>query len=548
MKAEIKNFMGCASAEIVADRIALILGHNGQGKSSSLLPISAALNGGVPLDVPKSKAGMLVQTGAATSSAVLSNESSSVSVEYPKCERRGVGPAQPEASAIAVGVEQFPTMPTPNRVEVLRALLHCEPSKDELFAALGDKFDDKLKEVVWHSIEVDGWDAALARASEKGRSLKAQWQLATGEKYGEKKAESWFPTGWETDLECASKESLDDQLTVARSTLEYRVGNQAVADDELERLTALIETIPELTEVSRRCQSEISAAEDALKDARSALAKLPELPKYDMVCPHCGKPVVYQGGRLVAVEQKLSDEERDALEQKRLDASNAVSKAERELSAKRSSYDASVSQLKTAERAEADYAEKSKRTGSADEVEAAREDVRRCEVRVGAFAKYSEAKRLHRAICDNQAIIDVLNPDGIRRSALQRGLNTFNEQLASACSGAQWAAVSVDSSMSVEFNGRPFVICSESEKFRACVTIQIVLAALDKSTAIVIDGADVLDKSGRRGLLRLLASTDISAFVGMMVSAPDAVPDLRKMGIGRKYWIENGKCEEVFNG
>ena len=50
MKAMIKDFMGCAQAEIEANKIALLLGHNGQGKTSSLLPISAGCSSGYAKD------------------------------------------------------------------------------------------------------------------------------------------------------------------------------------------------------------------------------------------------------------------------------------------------------------------------------------------------------------------------------------------------------------------------------------------------------------------------------------------------------------------
>ena len=271
MKATIKDFMGCASAEIEADKIALLLGHNGQGKTSSLLPIAAALRGGVPLGMQKAKAGMLVKTGAGSASVLLENETSKVSVSWPKCERRSDGADAPEASDIAVGAVKFPLMADKEKVELLRSILQCEPVEADLRAALSDAgLSDKICEVVWHSVEVDGWDAALERAKEKGRSLKSQWGIIAGEAYGEKKAASWFPNGWENDLEATSTEALETDVSLARADLEDKIANQAIGADELARLQ---EKADSLTAIEKECDDaagRVTEAQNILKEARAA--------------------------------------------------------------------------------------------------------------------------------------------------------------------------------------------------------------------------------------------------------------------------------------
>lgn len=549
MKATIKNFMGCAAAEVEASKIALILGLNGQGKTSTLLPIAAALRGGVPLGLQKTKAGMLVKTGAGAASVVLEEDGSKVEVFWPKCERRSEGVSAPEASDIAVGAVAFPAMADKDKVELLRDILKADPVKQELCEALADAgLSEKVQEAVWHNIEAEGWDASLDRAKEKGRSLKSQWALIAGETYGEKKAASWFPQGWENDLETTSTEALEADVSLARADLEDKIANQAISADELARLQ---EKADGLAETEKKCDDaagKVTEAQKALKEARAAREKLPKLPNYDLVCPHCGKPVVYQFGKLEAIKQSLSAEEREKLEQQILDADNAVSKAERELNAAKHDFILADSDLQAIKKAKEELESKHGKTIQPAEVDEARNAVRKAETRLQSFNRYNEALRVHRNILENQAIINVLEPEGIRRRSLEKGLSDFNGRLEYLCYVAGWACVKVDGDMSVSYNDRPFVLCSESEKFRAKVTLQAAIAEYDGSHALVVDAADILDNKGRAGLLKLLAGQSYCSFVGMMAAKPSAAPDLKKLGIGRKYWVEAGNCEEVYNG
>ena len=166
---------------------------------------------------------------------------------------------------------------------------------------------------------------------------------------------------------------------------------------------------------------------------------------------------------------------------------------------------------------------------------------------MSAFNKYHEAIRIHNNAVENQKIINVLEPEGIRRQALEKGLADFNGRLECLCHLAKWKDVVVEGDMSVSYGGRPYVICSDGEKFRIEVTLQAAIAEYDGSSAMVIDAADILDNPGRSGLLKLLAHMSCCSFVGMMSSKPEAVPNLKKIGIGRKYWVNSGNCEEVYN-
>ena len=140
----------------------------------------------------------------------------------------------------------------------------------------------------------------------------------------------------------------------------------------------------------------------------------------------------------------------------------------------------------------------------------------------------------------NQRIIDLLSSEGVRRTALVKALTSFNAELAAVSDACGWAKVEITPDLDVEFGGRVYFLLSESEQFRARTTLQLAIARKDRSAAVVIDGADVLDAKGRGGLFGALKSLGVTAVVGMMANKPEALPSMRNADVGETYWIEKG--------
>lgn len=547
MKAIIENFMGCRSAEIKAEKIALIIGMNAQGKTSSLLPVSLALSGhSVPPKMTKTNAGMLVHSGYATARVIVEADGSMTEINWPKCEVRSVGTNPPKSSEFASGLRDFISLDDKEKIEILRSILKCEPTEAETTELLVSQGIEKnVAALVWQNIDRDGWDASMERAREKGKSFKSQWDYLTGEHYGEKKAASWFPDGWESDLQTMSRETLEAAVTSMRAELEYKIANQALDEDELRRLEEEASKEVDLASEMERLSAELEKAEKDLAAVGDRLAKIPNIPTTGLPCPHCGKSILLDRGRLVSAETGISDEQKSKIEQARLDANNEHSFQVKRVSELRTSYVTVQASLKASQKAKADLDKKSEAVVSPDEIDRFREEERKAECRLSAFIKYTEALRLHQNVTQNQMIIDALSPSGLRRKALERGLDAFNDALSSICRKAGWADVCIQGDMTVLFNGRPYVLCSASEKMRASFTIQTAIAEYDGSDAVVIDATDILDPKGRGGMLRVLANAPFASFVGMMVPDKDKVPSLSNKKIGHVYWLDQGKCEEV---
>jgi hypothetical protein len=91
-------------------------------------------------------------------------------------------------------------------------------------------------------------------------------------------------------------------------------------------------------------------------------------------------------------------------------------------------------------------------------------------------------------------------------------------------------------------NGYPYPFCSGSEQWRIKTTIQLAVAEVDNSCAVIIDMNEDVDSEGKNNLIQMLLNANkinIAALVCMAFSKKEKMPDLSDMG-GRTYWVEDG--------
>lgn len=549
IKVYVKNFMGCRKADIEASKIALVVGLNHQGKSSLLRPIAALLSGqAMPLGLKKSDAGLFVHTGEAFAEAKIEGDMGTLSAVWSsaKAEIRSEGAKPPFASEVATGLISFIDLDIKKKMEFLRNLLKCEPTKNDLIDYLADfNITEDIAEKIWENISRDGWDASYKRACDKGRELKAQWNYLTGENWGAKKAASWFPENWENELETMSEDGLNSQVVAAKADYEFAIAHQAVEDADVEKLQEEVRGIPQLELTIKQGQEKLQNALAMEKLAKETFDKIPTLPELGIPCPHCGKRISMQAGKLVSAELKLTEAQINTIKQQRLTANNALSNASVNVINVRNTLNHLNAELEAANGAKARLAEKVSGNIAADDVDKKREAVVKAENRLQAFKKWREATRMNNNVISNQHIIDALDEDGIRGKAMEKGLQGFNDKLFTVRRNADWPEIEVDKYMNVTLSGRPYILLSESEKMRVRITLQLAIAELDGSDAAIIDASEILDPHGRGGLLRALVKCPFVSFVGMMIPSRDRVPNLRKNNLGHVYWIENGYCEEL---
>lgn len=497
MRTEIRNFRGIKAADLSLERIALVGGLNASGKSSLVHALAAALTGEVvPLvGMKKQDAGMLVHAGTGKGTVVVETEQGRIAIQYPQARLTSEG-TPPAATAVAMGLSSILDMVPKDAQTAMMRYLKAEPAQADVakfMAARG--FEPKDADRLWALIGDLGWDGAQQHARDTGIKLKGQWEHVTGERYGPAKAEQWIPKDWASDLTGLSEDSLQAALTQARE----------------------------------------------FTDAANVLH-----------CPHCRAGVVLESGKLVLAsalpvepapaELKAAQAAFVAQEKAIADAWNKVKVLQGAHSGLLATSAGLGQDVEAAERAErtlqaAPVAE----AEDAAQLEQARQGVRTAEQRLAAFQAKRRADTLHVSTGRNQIVVDALAPAGLRLTKLRAAIGEFNTELDALSKVAGWDKVELGEDLGVLYGGRPVVILSESERFRARVTLQFALAARDGSAMLAVDAADMLDRAGRNGLLRMAVKAGRPVLILMTFSDPADVPHLEAKGIGASWWMAAGQ-------
>ena len=545
IKIEIKNFRGISSASFLVDKIAMLGGRNAAGKSSLAQATAALLTGqAIPVrGVSKSTAGQLVRSGTAAGSAKLTDGENTAEISWPKAAVKTTG-QPPQATEFAAGLSCIINMNAKDRAAALSQYLNAEPTREDFDKELAPlDLPEKLLDQLWDVIEQTGWDGAHNNCKEKGAKLKGQWEQITGANYGSKIAENWIPDGWEPELDGLSEESLQADLNDARQVFEAAIATEAIDDNrraeiesKADQVQGLKETVAELTDKA----SQIDADRD---QAFSELKKLP-LPDHvdPLICPECETKLQLSSGKLTAATVISAAELK-----KRADAiEKAKSKTDgltNELNDTRDELSSARQQLKDSQAAavELDQMSKAAAGDSSCNIEQARTHVQHAEERLEAWTQKTQADHRQMNIALNAELIKALAPTGIRQKKLAEALDKFNHGMAEFSEISRFGTVELDSELNSSLNGTPYHLLSKSERWRVRITLQLAMAGIDKSSAVVIDGADILvNRELRNGLIGLLQMMDIPAVVTMAMQDVSWLPDLAAAGLGNSYWVDGG--------
>jgi hypothetical protein len=173
------------------------------------------------------------------------------------------------------------------------------------------------------------------------------------------------------------------------------------------------------------------------------------------------------------------------------------------------------------------------------DVDSAEQAYNRAQRDLEAFRQKREADDLAERIRDNDLVLGILAPDGLRAKKLARILEIFNRSLEPLCQAAEWRPVLIDAAMTLTYGGRPYMLLSTSEQYRVRAVLQVRMAQ-QGSEMVVIDEADILDGTMREGLFAMIAESGLSALVCMTLSRRAQMPDLAAAELGASYWIEDG--------
>ena len=121
-------------------------------------------------------------------------------------------------------------------------------------------------------------------------------------------------------------------------------------------------------------------------------------------------------------------------------------------------------------------------------------------------------------------------------------LGEFNETMRPLCAAAKWSIVAISDTLDIRYGGRPFALLSASEQYRVRVILTMAMARIDGSAVFIFDAADVLDRDGRNGLLRLAFGSGMPVLVCMTLPREDA-EKAAAGGTADVYWLKDGIAE-----
>ena len=559
MKVQIRQYRGVERADIELDPIALVAGRNGAGKSSVAQAVAAALTS-MAIVVPgvsKKDAKKLVRDGADEGAVLLTQDTVSRSVSYPKAEVSGLNDADFGSSELAVGLGHIFDMKPDDRARVLAGYIQAMPTKSDIVAAVGDiGYNETTAARVWAAVEggtPDAWDQTWAKSREYGTKEKGKWEGITGEAYGSKKAADWKPVALTNETD---RQVLADKVLSAKQRVERTVGSAAVSEAEIARLNKLVEAAAGAEDITP-VKADLEKVRGDLAKARTAREAMPSeaqgsgTKNEQRPCPACGAALVIE--KVYNEPIKLSV----------FSSETAAAAAKHDNRKDRAKLDGTIAGLKSAvvilegryemaKRLTDDGMAAAERLTEIGENKGAGQDaifdakaaLNAASLVLQSFDNKAKADELHAAIAKNEQLIALLAPDGLRRRTLAKALGAFNGLLAELSAAAGWPAVRLDESLAAHYGQRPVGSVSKSEQWRARAVVQIAMASLDGSVAVVIDDAEtMIDAKSRSGLFSVLQKTGLRALVCMAFAKRELVPNLAAAGLGASYWIENAVAE-----
>lgn len=560
MLARIENFRGIRRGDFQIKGLTLIGADNYAGKSSLAQAVGAALTGRpLPLKgMTKAMAGLLVRSGATKAfvEVATDDDESVVRINWPKAEVSTEGPNPPTATEWAAGLISLAHMDPQERSVALTDFLEAVPSKADLAAELKKaEISEKATEQLWAMILEFGWEESERKARDKGKDYKFQWKNITGENWGSKKGESYVPADWdyELDKEGTSIEQLETEVSNYKSELESAIAASAVDFAEYTRLQELADTETALHDALDEIADRLKKAREAEDIANQAVTDnpMPTALPTTVACPHCEAAVIVRGGQLFKPDDTLSPEQFSAMQTAHMDARNAAAKA-RELSQTiGSEHGAAQAKLNEAKAAQAKIVEidEAAEAGADNcnevDVEGARTQLAAAEARLSSFKKKHDADRIHAAIEKNQLVVDILAPGGLRLNVLYAAVRKFcDEWVKPLIKASGFPSVAIDRELSLTLGDRVYLMLSEAEKYIVRVVLQTAMAMKLGDTVMVIDAADILMRTGRNSLVKMLMKSGIDTLLFMSLASVSDLPDLGKTGKGNSYWIEDGEVVE----
>jgi len=566
MKLQVRALGGIERADIEIDKVALLVGQTGAGKTS----IAEAARSAITNDwhirgvTQKARLGAVVHSGYESGAVRLSEGEKYAQMKFPGGEYETAGGGTGTAlwsGEVACGLVNPLAADVKARAQFFIEILAASPTKQNLVDALTDTgLEENQALKVWERIEASNWDDAQKHYATRATEMKGQWETFSHDRWGKRKGEDFVPEGWDETLTGKSEQSLGKSVTARQESLEKLIAKSAVSAEHLAKLKEDAGKLESLKKQLFRVDQLLSKAKLAAQEQEDALKALPEPEKEPKTvdCPHCGAECMVDVSsgdfELLAEIKGVSEKENAARTAALEDARKALAAARQEVK----DCDGQAAQcerlVKTAEAATKELEGVSDAgEDNTAAIETAREAVATAERRLAMFLTKRKADIAHRSVMLNAAVADELKPEGLRKRRLQDALKEFNDvrmaKMSKMVPGIKcyFDPGTLDPMMETDRGSRAYRMLSRGEKliFQAC--LQFAVAEMDNSSLVIVDDADAVQGDLRSGLVKMALAAKTPSIIAMAVRAPNQVPDLGAMkgSKGRTYWIADKTAVDV---
>lgn len=568
----IRNVLGVKKVDLKIKGIALIAGTNYAGKSSLLHAVGAGLMQAPGMRGVSTKKMLekVVTRGAKEGVVEIAIDHFVTRVTYPSGEVEMKGPARPEPSRLASGLQSFSALPLQSRLREVSERLHAFPTAQDLhdflaahdeFKDMGDALDEDtgkpylqaLTDSLMERIDGSGWDSVHKSYYDERSTLSGRWRQVTKEEYGNRKADGWRPKI------LLPGQAYDEAATLANLqreelALEELLKKSGVTSGERGALQADVtagnEAAAKLADLQKLDTADEKIMRDqlALQNAQDAPIEVEKLIK----CPGCGKhirefrvdsgPHVGFGRVFELVELPTPAEEKEQRE-KAIAIRQVYEAAKDRIAARAKEKVELVGLQRTGERAQKrlDGA-----TGDGVEVEAITAQRRK---RSDALEVYEAVRAERQAgeifgeIRQVAAIVEALAPGGVRGAVLRGKIDALNTEIADIAKLAGFPPIRVDANLDILVGEAevPVELASVSEIWRVDFVFAVIFARREGVPLFLLDALDVLVPQDRPGPLKVLHRAGLHALVAMSAKDRGAAPNLAQFKMGETHWMQAGE-------
>lgn len=564
----VTNFLGIQHAEVsLRAPVALFAGQNAAGKSSLRDAVALALTADLGRVGLKKDAPALIREGTDLAVCEVKDDDGDewrVTINRSgKVHDSQKGREPDPVLPYVLDAQRFARLAPTERRAFLFGLMGVKMAPADIAARLAAKGceDAKVQRVL--PLLRGGFDSAADEAKRKTSEARGAWKVFTGEAFGDVKAKTWraaVPAYDAAKLKEAA--TAVEHADVAIGQWQEQIGKLAAEEQRRQGLRAKLPALQEHAAKVPRIEAKLAADDASMQAAQQELARV-SAAAGGRVAPRVGlvhelawalDHMIFFGdplnpkkdandARIVAalhayeaqhgkVHRGTDDDAGDPEAQAKLPdlraqlelLQRAVANDRRDLQAAQDAhaqakaisdelaevFDAAAL-VDAREQGEKLKAQRAAAVAEADKLKS-----------IKAAADAAEAKTAQAAqhaadVAAWDAIAQALAPDGIPADLLIEALGPINARLAQSSADAAWPVVTIDRDMAITYGaGRPYALCSESERWRADAMLAEAIAHVSGAGLLVLDRVDVLDLQGRADLFAWL---DVLAETGEVHSA-----------------------------